>query len=683
MKQRRAIVLAWCLCGLALLLTALGVLLDVLNAAERAYLAVDVALAVTCAPVGALIASHRRDNPIGWLVQAVGLDSAVTVFAQEYANYNLLTGPGSLPGGAFAYWIGTWIGLLGFFFGALVFLLFPTGRLLSRRWRPVAWLAGAGISISVVSIALSERESLELLRGDDRIETGLGSPTLDAAILVGLALVIFSLLASAFALVVRFRRSQGVEREQVKWVTYAAVIASLVAMAHLWFPDLPESVSAVAYSLVPVAAGIAILKHGLYDIDVVINKTVVFGALAAFITAVYVAIVVGVGALVGSRGVGLSIVATAIVAVAFQPVKRRVQRIANRLVYGERATPYEVLSEFSHRMASVLSVEDVLPKMAEAAAKGVGASRARARLFFVDGDESSVTWPEESTGDSWDRLLPVIYKGERVGDIAIDKPAGERMTPSDDALLSDLASQAGLALHNARLAAELRRKLDEISAQAEELRASRERIVTAQNISQQHLERQIHDGPELRLLAVQSQLDLAERTMEKDPEKATALLDALAAQANETLEELRDLARGVFPPLLQDRGLVAALDAHLKKCGVQVSLDISDDLRAARFDDAVESAIYFCFVLALENVVDHAKGARATLSLQREDGWLKFTVADQGPGFDPATTPRGLRLPVMGDRVEALGGSLEVRSQPGRGTTVEGRVPARALEPVS
>jgi len=286
----------------------------------------------------------------------------------------------------------------------------------------------------------------------------------------------------------------------------------------------------LSFVAIPVAIGIAILKYRLYDIDLVINKTILFAAMAAFITAVYVAIVVGLGALVGTAGkpnLALSILATTLVAIAFEPVRERVQRVANRLVYGQRATPYQVVADFGERMADAVSIADVLPRMAEAAGQGVGAVRVRIRLLLNDGGQRVVDWPAPSADPLYDQIFPVSHGGQRVGDIAVSKAAGEPLTPAEAKLLNDLAGQAGLALHNARLAIELQARLDQISTQAEELRASRQRIVSAQDEERQRLERSIREGTERQLTTIGEQLTLAEHTIDGDREATTRLLESI------------------------------------------------------------------------------------------------------------------------------------------------------------
>jgi len=420
-----------------------------------------------------------------------------------------------------------------------------------------------------------------------------------------------------------------------------------------------------------------------FDIDVVVNRTVVYGSLAAFITIVYLAIVVGAGSLLGTGdepNVGLQVAATAVVAVAFQPVRQRVQRLANRLVFGERATPYEVMTDFAERISGALSLEDALPQMADAAARGVGATSATIRLFLPDGSERAVTSPPDgqTTGDT--RSVDVMHGGERVGSLSVTKRSGEAITPAEEGLLSDVAAQAGLALRNVRLTLELEERVQQIELQAEQLRRSRQRLVTARDVQRRRLERDVREGAQRQLERIGGRLRDALALLEESGERAVELLEQIETETALALDRLRDLARGIFPPLLADEGIAAALEAHMRKLGVPGEL--SERLNSARFDPDVEAAVYFCCIQALQNAVRHVPGSRVEVTMTRRDDDLVFSIRDNGGGFDPERVQRGMGFEIMHDRMEALGGTLEVVSSPGSGTTVTGRVPARVAEAV-
>jgi signal transduction histidine kinase len=440
----------------------------------------------------------------------------------------------------------------------------------------------------------------------------------------------------------------------------------------------------------PVATGVAILRYRLYDIDVVISRSLVYGALAAFITAVYVGIVVGVGTLVGSGGqpnLVLSIIATAVVAVTFQPLRERLQKVANRLVYGRRATPYEVLSEFSQRVAETYAANEALPRMAMVLADGTGAERATVWLRSGGHLKPAATWPlpEATNGTAphetpepitisseavpdipgADKVVPVRHQGELLGALTVTKRRGESLTPVEEKLLDDLGSQAGLVLKNVGLTNELLERL-------EELRASRQRLVAAQDDERRRLERNLHDGAQQNLVALKVKLGLVEMLAHKDAAKARQLLAELKGDTDEALNTLRDLARGIYPPLLADRGLGAALEAQARKATVAVEV-VSDGL--GRYPQEVEAAVYFCVLEALQNTQKYAEASRAVVRLSERDGSVAFEVEDDGKGFDPATATRGAGLTNMADRLDALGGGIEIESEPGAGARLSGTIP--------
>jgi signal transduction histidine kinase len=693
MTSRTAARLAWGLCSLAIIGIVTVIPLKIVNGDAFTLNDVTQLLAfASIAAVGAVVASHQPGNPLGWIY--CGLAVAAILLGgitSEYARYGLVTHPGSLPFARVAEWLTNWgwvppLGVLMTF----AFLLFPDGHLPSRRWRPVAWVAAAAISAMTVSFALQTVDYTDTL--NRHVPNPYSTPGVaaffDVAREVSALVFIACAILSVASMFVRYRRGGRDERQQLKWLMFAAVV--LVLFISLPFEHGNETwtdgLLGVLLAFVPIACGIAILKYRLYDIDVVINRAVVFGALAAFITAVYVGIVVGIGALLGQgdrANAGLQIAATAVVALAFQPVRRAVQGFANRLVYGRRATPYDVMADFSRRMSGTLEVEQALPQMAEVAARGVGATSGRVRLFLPRGDERVVTWPEDAPGSEPTRAIEVRHQGEPIGEIAVSMAPGDALLPAEEGLLRDLASQAGLALHNVRLTDELEARLEELAIQADQLKTSRQRLVTARDAQRRGLERDIREGPRRQLTAIADGVARASDLAVHDADAAVSELDRLGERANDTLEGLRDLARGIFPPLLADKGIVPALDAHIRKVGVRATVEASPGLAGLRFDDQTEACVYFCCLQALQNVLRHAGNAATIVRLSAGPKVLTFEVVDRGPGFDPAATDRGMGLQIMQDRVDALEGELLVTSAPGAGTTVTGRIPARAVEAVT
>jgi signal transduction histidine kinase len=430
---------------------------------------------------------------------------------------------------------------------------------------------------------------------------------------------------------------------------------------------------------IPGAMAVAILRYRLYEIDIVLNRALVYGALAAFITAVYVGIVVGIGTLIGSRGqpnLGLSIAATAVVAVAFQPVRQRIERVANRLVYGQRASPYEVLAQFSHRVAGAYANEEVLPRLGRVLGEGTGAASASVWIRRDGQREAAATWPAAAQPvppEQADRAVSVRHQGEELGELAVKKRPGEPVTPVEEKLLADLAAQAGQVLRNVRLTADLQARLQQISRQAVDLRESRQRIVAAQDAERRRLERNIHDGAQQHLVALAVKLRLAATLANRDAERARPSIDGLRRQTRDALETLGALAAGLYPPALREGGIAAALSAQTAL--TTVAVEVIDHVRS-RYTEDLEAAVYFCCQEAIQNAVKHAQASRIMVLLDDRDGDLRFEVADDGQGFDQSRARPGAGMQNMADRIAAAAGTLDVESRLGGGTTVRGRVPA-------
>jgi signal transduction histidine kinase len=421
---------------------------------------------------------------------------------------------------------------------------------------------------------------------------------------------------------------------------------------------------------------VAILRHRLFDIDVIIGRAVVYGLLSAAFTGVYVGIVVGIGTFAGHQGGPVLTIAAAVtIALLFQPLRRRAQQFANRLVYGRRATPYQALSDFAGDMAGQLDLTEAVEKMVSVLAGATGADRAEAWVRVGTQLRPAAIWPHGSTPSTAVALGPggglphfegasgavaVQHGGELLGALSLQKPRNEPLTSTEDELLRHLASQAGLVLRNAAL--------------IDELRASRRRLVGAQDAERRKIERNLHDGAQQQLIALTIQLRLLEESAD-DPVTVRQLAPAVKDGLHAALEDLRDLARGIYPPLLADQGLVPALEAQARKASLPVQMD-ADGI--GRYPQDTEAAVYFCILEALQNITKYAAASHATVGLSCSGGSLRFTVTDDGTGFDTASTRNGTGLQGMADRLAALGGALQVHSQPGRGTTLTGQLPVSA-----
>ncbi|MBJ7593412.1 MAG: hypothetical protein JF886_00885, partial [Candidatus Dormibacteraeota bacterium] len=432
----------------------------------------DVPLIVVSASyalLGALVASRQPRNITGWLFLFVAVFTGMGGVASEYALYARAARHGALPGAVWAIWFTSWSQYVLFPTGAIALLMLylPDGRVPSPRWRPLAGAALVFGALGVISGMFApgplQVGNVPYAIPNNPIGPASGGPI--ALVLSALALAwvpgYFVFVAAAAAPVVRLRRSRGDVRQQLKWIAYAVAVSGigvvLTSVASIFDPRLPTWISGLVLGVgfgvaLPIATGVAVFKYRLYDIDIVISRTLVYGALAVFITAVYVGIAVGIGTLVGGGGkpnLALSIVATAIVAVGFQPVRERVQRIANRLVYGKRATPYEVLAQFSERVAESYATDDVMPRMARVLAEGTGAQRADVWLRGEAMWRNAAVWPLDALtaapapvvdgtlpalGAS-NRLVEVRHQGALLGALSITKRPGEALTPVEDNLL--------------------------------------------------------------------------------------------------------------------------------------------------------------------------------------------------------------------------------------------------------
>jgi signal transduction histidine kinase len=488
--------------------------------------------------------------------------------------------------------------------------------------------------------------------------------------------------ASIGSLFLRFRRSSGVERQQIKWVAFGLAFAFVMIVIG----DFVLSGNGVASAIVggagflafPVSIGIAVLRFRLYDLDVVVRKTVVAGVLAAFVAIVYAAIVAAGSLIVGSSDATLAVIAAVVLALAFQPVRIRARRFADRLVYGQRANPYEVLTEFSSRVGGAYATEDVVPRMAQILGEGAGATNARVWLRVGRELRVGASWPSNGAsvrsvridGDTMPRIegeyaVPVRDRGEVLGALSVTMPASDPMTPAKERLVADLASQAGLVLRNVGL--------------VEELRESRRRLVAAQDHERRKLERNIHDGAQQQLVALAVKARLARQLAQRDPARTAEMLAQIEDETTVALDDLRDLARGIYPPLLADKGLGAALEAQARKAPLPVEVIATDGVD--RFPQEIEAAVYFSCLEALQNVAKYAVATHATVELRADATSLRFTVEDDGCGFDPTTTS-GSGLQGVSDRLDAIGGTLDVVSAPGAGARVMGVIPLAASVPV-
>ena len=425
-------------------------------------------------------------------------------------------------------------------------------------------------------------------------------------------------------------------------------------------------------------------------------------ALAAIVAAVFAAVVLGIGRVPTSGERTLlffSMLAAAIVALLYVPVRRRLAALAERR---GRGSPDEVLRSFGHRITRPLPLDELLLQVAESLREtlaldaaevwtGSGGVLERVASDPDAGGANLILTPAEQAvvvgagvrGEAWLRLwlpqvlegraaevraVPIARTGELLGLIVVEGA----VTEDGEQVLVALARQVGLALHNVRLGSALEASHDELRRQADELRASRARVVAAADAERRRIERDLHDGAQQHLVALALNLRLARELADSDPAQARAVLEELAGDVQDALQEFRDLAHGIYPPLLVERGLGEGLRSVAARAPVPVRFELEG---LGRYPPEVETTVYFCCLEALQNAGKHAgAGAGATVRVWEDDDGLLFEVADDGAGFDPGEQPRGSGLENMSDRLGALGGHLSLASSPG-GTRVAGAVP--------
>lgn len=615
---------------------------------------------LTSVGVGLVVALRRPSNPIGWLLIANALIFGwLGGFPAAYAGY-ALEHPGTLPGGRLAAVWDTAAWPLLFAGIVAIAFVFPDGNLPSPRWR---WIAiGGGIAATVTLLGgLLSANQLDPPFDDVAPLEVLPDAVTGAMQGLGLLGMFATLIAAAVAVVSRFRGSEGELRAQMKWVAYAATLIPLtILVGTLDGGEGPATLlSMMALEIaIPVSIGIAVMRYRLYEIDRLINATLVYGTLTVLLAAAFVAVALGGGVLIGGGAAVPTAAATLAVTLAFRPLRRRVQTLVDRRFARAR---YEGIQQVDRFLGDL--------RIGQAEPEGIGEVLAQAvsdpslRLFF---------WlpHDEAHADAAGHLIPElpaspagrtpVRRGElQLGIVVHDPALRDRASLLDPVIL-----RAGLAIEIARLRVEVRRQLSEVER-------SRTRIVTATYEERRRLERDLHDGAQQRLVSLGLDLRHVQHELgEASGGDAKATLDSVVAGLAEAIEELRELARGVRPAAL-DAGLAAALSELAARAPIRTEVDATTE----RFDDEIEAAAYFVASEALTNAVKHASGSHVVLRAGRDNGNLVLSVSDDGHGG--AAPGGGSGLTGLGDRVAALGGRLDLRSD-GSGTALVAEFPCES-----
>lgn len=695
---------AWTLAAITVVTAGLSVLLFLLDwqslpaAPNQPWIVTALAqvgapawAAAALALVGALIVHRAPPHRFAWALLVTTITVGLVLMAQEYAVIGLVVAPGALPGAVYAAWFQTLAYYLMPLEIFIVMLLFPTGALLSKLLIPVVAVGAVATAVFMLAQLNWTQPMQTTVRPGVLLPItmpprlwrvgAIFAPAYWPALWAMVALP----LVGAVLVLVRLLRSKSLEREQLRWIAVTGIVAA-VGWAGIYAPKVlgettvPQTIGAWSSVLwvigicigTPVTVVIAI-PH-VYDIDRVLARTLLYGGLTLCVTLLYIVIVFGVGSHFGGEAQPvLSLVVVVIAAVALVPVRDRLQTLVNRIVYGLRATPLEALTQVARSISLTSAIDDTLPQMA--ALVGNATSAASVEIWLRDEDDLRLAtrWPDGAgdvelrvpiIGDDLrplfrgSQVLPVRVQDTLLGCIAVTQPPARRLTPAEENLLSAIASHAGLLLRNVRL--------------VEDLRASRQRVLTAGAEQRRRLERDLHDGAQQHLVTASLALGLARAQLTRgDTVEVERSLTEATEQLKEGLGELRDLARGLYPAVLSRAGLAAALGALAERAPFPVETDVE---LAGRRAPIVESTAYYVVSEALTNVAKHADAARAVVRAHEVDGRLLIDVEDDGRGG--AVTSGGSGLRGLQDRVATLGGTLSVESPPGEGTRLHVEIPA-------
>lgn len=674
---------AWAIIVIALMLLNLGlavIYLAVTRDTTR-FLTHQLLLPVSTtifALLGVVVIDHRPGNVIGRLFLLTGTAYAITGLAAGIIVYGSLL-PTAISSILMdlALWLDNWVWMPATLLPTtFVFLLFPDGRLPSPRWRPVAWAAGLGLVFVILGLALHPGPVESWLTGSNPYGLeGMEAP-LEAVINLGSLLLMIGSVGSILALLLRFHRSRATEREQMKWLAYVGLVIFLLLFISipvmlgggLYEPgalDVSIVLTNVVILMIGIAAAIAIVGYRLYDIDVLINRTLVYAVMTGIIVLIYGLVVGAVGVLLEAQGNWwLAFVATGLVAVLFQPIRNRLQRGVNRLLYGQRDEPFEVMVHLGQRLEQTITPDSAYPTIVETVAQAM-------RLPYVaiqipqDGRRRTIS----AYGIPGNELVSyeLTHQGEIVGWLQIGHRApDEALNPADKRLLRNIARQAGTAVHNAQLTVDLQR--------------SRQQIVTGREEERRRLRRDLHDGLGPSLASLLLEARVLRRMIRDDPAAAESLADEMQTDIRATIDDVRRVVNELRPPALDDLGLVSALQVMAAKLGragdqaspsLNVQIDAPADLPP--LPAAVEVAAYRIVQEGLTNVLHHAQARQAVVRL-RVNGDLRVEIWDDGAGFQ--TRREGsLGLISMRERAAELGGRCEISSSPQSGTLIAATLP--------
>ncbi len=613
-----------------------------------------------------LVLRRETRSVIGWLLALVASLLVTAQLATDWAWLTLVGRPGSLPGGTAALWVGSWLWLPGYYLLPTVLLLLaPDGRLPGDRWKPVAWLGVAAIVLATAQVAVSPYP-----RGPHAQVTIPGQPAgvanplawsgVPGLVRWSVVLLPVAVALSLAALVVRWRRSAGIRRQQLKAVVAGAVVTVILVGAAFAVPQ-PWYLIVVAAALVPYPAGlgVAALRYHLWDVDLVLRRSLVYAVLTTCIVGAYVLAIVTLGGLLG-RTTGAPLVATAVVALGAAPLYRRLQSAAGRLLYGDRSDPAAAVSRLARRVQGTEAGRDpdaLLSEVARDIARGL-------RLPFVrittaDGRASA---SGEQAGDVW--RLPLVHGGVVVGELTAGaREPGRDLSRRDQATLREVAGYAAIVVHALRLTGDLER--------------SRERIVVAREEERRRLRRDLHDGLGPALAAIALQLEMVADLAGGQGTPAGCLAGTLRDQLRTAIADVRRIVDDLRPAILDDLGLAEALRTRANQFATASGLHVRVDIGPVPpLSAAAETAILRIAGEALANVSRHARARQCQITLGTAGELAALTIGDDGTGPPAGTPGRGVGLDSMRQRATELGGSFTIEARPAGGTMVRALLPA-------
>jgi len=645
------------------LIGTLGLLIAdlALTGAPPGEIALSIWLGITAA-LGFIIVARARSF-VGSLIQVALALVALTFFSQAVARNAVAQGDvGAVA--TWLAWLSHWLLYPAGGLSVFVFFLFPNGRLPGERWRIAAWAAGVGVVLICAAISLSPGPMVATPAISNPLGIRGAAPTLEVIETAGMLLLFGAVVVAIAGLVVRMRRSKGDERQQVKWLLFAAVllfVGGFFAMvAEGVFNELSFIGLLVGMFALPLALTVALTKYRLYDIDLVVNRTLVYSILTAAVVVIYILIVGAMGALL-QRRVGLvpALVATGIVAVAFQPLRRISQNAVDRLMFGQRRDPYAALANLAGRLGSTFDPSEVLPTIVGTVARSLKLSYAAIEVQQEGRNEVAAS---EGQPQPHMESTPLIYQGEQVGRLIVAPRRGDALTPTDFRLLEDLARSAGAAVHAVSL--------------TEELRRSRNELLVAREEERRRLRRDLHDGLGPELAGIALGLGAALNLSPADNPEARDLIAKLKSQADSATRSIRSLVDGLRPSALDELGLIEAVrekaSAITARGGLAFEMNAPQQL--PELSAAVEAAAMRIALEAVTNAVTHSRGTQCSITF-RVGTELELEISDDGQGIAD-NARRGVGLSSMRERAEEVGGVATFDTN-GRGTTVRVHLPIK------